>query len=65
MYMYGGPLENVQQLFLGYLFGTLIHAYLFGSREEDKESDYDHTLIDDLSVQDGEKEIQTCARMLS
>ena len=38
--------------------------------EEDKECDYDHTLIDDSSAQGGDKEIvasekaiQTCARM--
>ena len=37
--------------------GSLIEAHLFGSMEEDEECEYDHTLIDDSSVQGGDKEI--------
>ena len=54
---------------------SLIEDHLFGSMEEDKECDYDHTLIDDSSAREGDKEnytvgvlektIQTCAKMLS
>ena len=36
---------------------SLIEARLFGSMEDDKECDYDHTLIDDSGAQDGGKEI--------
>ena len=54
MYMYGGPLENIQYL---YFYGrSLIKDHLFGSMNEDEECDYDHTLIDDSSAQGGDKE---------
>ena len=38
------------------MVGSLIDAHLFGSMEEDMECDYDHTLINDSSAQDGDKE---------
>ena len=54
------------------MVGSLIEVHLFWSMKEDEECDYDHTLIDDSSAQDGdrkivvlEKIIQTWARMLS
>ena len=34
---------------------SLIEAHLFENMEEDEECDYDHTLIDDSSAQDGDK----------
>jgi hypothetical protein len=45
----------------------LIEAHLFGRIEEDKECDYDHTLIDDSSAQGGDKEyhsVRECVKML-
>ena len=54
------------------MVGSLIEAHLFGSMKDDKECEYDHTVIDDSSVEGGDKEIcsvgetiQICARMLS
>ena len=53
------------------MIGSLIEAHLFASMKEVEGRDYEHTLIDDSSVQGGDKEIvvlektlQTCARML-
>ena len=57
MHMYGGPLENIQHL---YLYDRV--TYLFGSMKEDEECDYDHTLIDDSSTQGGDKENCSCCR---
>ena len=54
------------------MVGSLIEAHLFGSMEEDEESDYDHTFIAILAhkvvtkkIVVLEKAILTCARMLS
>ena len=37
------------------MVGLLIEAHLFGNMKEDEKCDYDHTLIDDYSVQDDDK----------
>ena len=39
-----------------FIRGSLIEAYLFESIEGDEECNYDHTLIDDSSEQNGDKE---------
>jgi hypothetical protein len=39
------------------MVGSLTEAHLFESMGEDKECDYDLTLIDDSSVEGGDKEI--------
>ena len=52
--MYGGPLENIQHLYM--MVGSLIEGHLFGCMEEDEDCDNDHTLIDDSSAQGGDKE---------
>ena len=37
------------------MVGSVIHAHLFGSMEEDEESDYDYILTDDSSAQGGDE----------
>ena len=54
MYIYEGPLENIQHCTC--MVGSFIEVHLFGSVEEDEEGDYDHTWIDDPSAQGGHKE---------
>ena len=36
------------------MVGSLTEAHLFGHMEEDEECDYDHTLINDSSIQGGD-----------
>jgi hypothetical protein len=53
MYMYGGPLENIQHL---YFYGrSLIKDHLFGSMDVVEGCDYDYTMIDNSSAQGGNK----------
>ena len=55
MYMYEGPLENIQHL---YLYGRVTYwgsfIWTYGGLEEDEECDYDHTLINDSNIQGGD-----------
>ena len=53
MYMCGGPLENIQHL---YLYGrSLSKDHLFGSMDEVEGWDYDYMMSDDSSAQGGDK----------